>query len=342
MQQVFSMFKLPRLSRLLKSQKKIGRILAKTLTGSAPKRAKPAPRRTGSEARLAEVASFGSNPGRLVMKLVVPKLGSAKPPLVVILHGCRQTAESLDAASGFSILARKRGFLLLYPEQTESNNAQRCFNWFRPSAVARDRGELMSVSQMIEFMCVHHHADRSRIFVVGLSAGAALVSALIATYPERFAGAAMIAGMPFGAARDAMSALRAMRSGVSRAPAEWSDLVRKVSPNAAVWPPISIWQGSADRTVNPVNAASSVTQWLGLAGAGTTAGRAAAKPWGMLTKWAPAGSPQVSFYSLDGFGHGLPIRRGSCRQQAPSDPYVIQAAISAPHELLRIWGLKKG
>ncbi len=149
------MLKFPKLSRYLKSRNKFARLVAKALSTPAPKRTKPRSNRSGRKTILAEVTGFGSNPGRLIMKLYAPGQASANPPLVVVLHGCGQTAESLDAASGFSTLARKRGFILLYPEQTEGNNARRCFNWFRPSAVARDRGELMSVHQMIE------HAWRS-------------------------------------------------------------------------------------------------------------------------------------------------------------------------------------
>ncbi|WP_310384055.1 PHB depolymerase family esterase [Rhizobium sp. 1399] len=336
------MFKFPKLSRLFKSQNKFARVVAKTLSTPAPKRTKPRSNRSRGKTILAEVTGFGSNPGRLIMKLYAPGQASANPPLVVVLHGCGQTAESLDAASGFTTLARKRGFILLYPEQTEGNNARRCFNWFRPSAVARDRGEVMSVHHMIEHACGRHRVDRSRIYIVGLSAGAALVSALVATYPERFAGAAMIAGMPFGAARDAMSALRAMRSGVSKAPGEWGSLVRNVSPTAMLWPPISIWQGSGDRVVNPTNASSSAAQWLDVTGTGESEGKITMKRWGTLTRWKSARSPAVSLYSLDGFGHGLPIR-GAATGKRPnvSDPYVLQAAISAPLELLRIWGLKK-
>ncbi|MBB2687809.1 UNVERIFIED_ORG: poly(hydroxyalkanoate) depolymerase family esterase [Rhizobium etli] len=267
---------------------------------------------------------------------------AAKPPLVVILHGCRQTPEGFDAASGFSALARQCGFVLLYPQQSEGNNPQRCFNWFRPSAVARDRGELMSVRQMIEFACSRHRIDRSRIYIAGLSAGGALTSALVATYPGLFAGAALFAGMPLGAARDAMSALRAMKSGVARSPGDWGDLVRTVSPDQKRWPPISIWHGTDDRVVNASNARASVSQWLAVGGINEDAGRTTLKPWGELTQWKSKHGIQVSFYSLKGFGHGLPVRRSAReRQTARFDPYIVDAGISAPLTLVRTWGLKR-
>jgi poly(hydroxyalkanoate) depolymerase family esterase len=327
-------FKLPSLSRMLKTQKKFRRIAE---TALKPRRARTVVAKT----MLRTITTFGSNPGGLVMKLFVPDPKPAKPALVIILHGCRQTPESFDAATGFSRLARQRGFVLLYPQQRAINNAQGCFNWFRPSSVARDRGELMSVQQMIDHVCKRHAIDRSRIFIAGLSAGGTLAAALAATYPEQLAGVAIVAGMPFGAARDAMAALRAMRTGVGHSPEVWGDLVRSVSPNAKGWPPISIWHGSRDHLVNAVNAQSSVAQWLSVNRIEGSSGKTVLKPWGTLTEWKTDSRVQVSAYSLTGVGHGWPVRRTTKSSAVSGDQYVLEAGISAPLELLRIWGIRK-
>jgi len=74
-----------------------------------------------------------------------------KSPLVVVLHDCRQAPESFDAVNGFTRMAKARGFIVLFPEQTTTDNSQRCFNWFRPSAVAHECGELLSIRQMIKW-----------------------------------------------------------------------------------------------------------------------------------------------------------------------------------------------
>ncbi|WP_042778610.1 extracellular catalytic domain type 1 short-chain-length polyhydroxyalkanoate depolymerase, partial [Sinorhizobium fredii] len=225
-------FRLPKsFSRILKTQKKFRRLVESSLL-RLPEKVGPQQKRRPSAPKpiLTDVTGFGSNPGRLGMKLFVPRRLPAKPALVVILHGCGQTPESLDIASGFSKLAAQRGFLLLYPQQREANNAQRCFNWFRPSAVARDGGEVMSIRQMIDHACRRHRVDRSRVYVAGLSAGGALTAALLAIYPNLFSGVAIFAGMPYGAARDAISAMRAMKSGITRSPADWGNFVRAVSP----------------------------------------------------------------------------------------------------------------
>ncbi|KRB61531.1 polyhydroxybutyrate depolymerase [Rhizobium sp. Root708] len=320
------------LTRLLKTQRKAAHLLEKAWS---PVRRKPSrPERP----TLQTITAFGSNPARLVMKTYVPSTLPNKPALVVVLHGCRQTPESMDGASGFSKLAKDRGFVLLYPEQTHSNNPQRCFNWFRPSEVARDRGELLSIKQMIDHALKRHRADRARVYIVGLSAGGAMTGALVANYPDMFAGAAIVAGMPVGAVRDAMSALRAMKSGASPPAAGWGARIHEISPDRRAWPPISIWQGIADRTVNPANALACVDQWVEASGLERGASRAEKKAWGQLSTWG-AGGRQVSLYSIDGMGHGLPVKESSSARSRSTDPFVLGAGISAPAELMRLWHL---
>ena len=80
---------------------------------------------------LAEVEDFGSNPGGLRMLNYVPKDLPESAPLVVVLHGCTQTAGAYDFGTGWSTLADRHGFAMLYPEQRRTNNPLRCFNWFR-------------------------------------------------------------------------------------------------------------------------------------------------------------------------------------------------------------------
>ncbi|WP_246225590.1 extracellular catalytic domain type 1 short-chain-length polyhydroxyalkanoate depolymerase [Paenirhizobium daejeonense] len=208
-----------------KWQKRLTRA-AEVITPVAP----ASPRLRGPRPHLTEISGFGTNPGHLRMMEYVPPKGQTKPALMVVLHGCLQTAEDFDKGSNWSMLAREGGFVLLYPEQRQSNNPNLCFNWFRPSAVARDRGELMSIRQMIENVCERHGIDRDRIFLQGLSAGGGMASALLATYPDLFAAGQIVAGLPFGSARDAMTALSVMKSGANRTPQEWGTLCARSHP----------------------------------------------------------------------------------------------------------------
>ena len=111
---------------------------------------------------LVEITDFGSNPGDLRMFSFVPDNLQQPPALVVVLHGCGQTAAGYDLGAGWSTLAKHYGFALLMPEQQSSNNANGCFNWFNPEDTTRDSGEACSIRQMIARM-VERSRHRSRI-----------------------------------------------------------------------------------------------------------------------------------------------------------------------------------
>jgi poly(hydroxyalkanoate) depolymerase family esterase len=196
---------------------------------------------------------FGSNPGNLRMLSYVPPGLPKGRPLVVALHGCTQTASVYDNGSGWSNLADRHGFAVLFPEQQRANNPNTCFNWFLASDARRNQGEALSIRQMIECLIQEYGVDRSRIFVVGLSAGGAMAAAMLAAYPDVFAGGAIIAGLPHGAATNVQEAFEAMAGRKSRSAEQWGDLVRAASPHAGPWPRLSVWHGSADAIVNPQN-----------------------------------------------------------------------------------------
>ena len=128
---------------------------------------------------------------------------------MVVLHGCTQTAAGYELGAGWSTLARRYGFALLMPEQTKANNARLCFNWFEPHDIQRGEGEAASIRAMVEQMARAHGIDRKKIFVTGLSAGGAMSAVMLATYPDVFAGGAMIAGLPYGVANNVRQALHA-------------------------------------------------------------------------------------------------------------------------------------
>ena len=210
-----------------------------------------AARRREPAVRSSKSTGFGTNPGALRMFAFVPEQLPRAPALVVVLHGCGQTAAGYDFGTGWSTLAKRYGFALLMPEQQASNNANTCFNWFNPGDVARGRGEAASIRQMIARMVADHKIDPRRIYITGLSAGGAMTSVMLAAYPEVFAGGAIIAGLPFGIASNVREALGGMMQSTSRPADELGDLVRKASKHKGPWPKVSVWHGSADRTVNP-------------------------------------------------------------------------------------------
>jgi len=263
------------------------------------------------------------------------------PALVVVLHGCGQTAAGYDLGAGWSMLAKHYGFALLMPEQQSSNNANGCFNWFNPEDTARGRGEACSISQMIARMVGDHGLDQSRIFVTGLSAGGAMTSVMLATYPELFAGGAIIAGLPFGVASNVREALNGMFQSPSRPAAELGDLVRNASNHQGPWPKLSVWHGSADRTVNPANADEIVKQWLDvhdLPSAPMSEGAVDGYP--RQIWWNADGETIVESYTITDMAHGTPLGIGDNDEHyGAQGAFLIEAGISSSYHIASFFGL---
>ena len=85
-----------------------------------------------------------------------------------------------------------------------------------------------------------------------------MTSVMLATYPEVFAGGAIVAGLPL-ASPTMSQAFNGMFQSPSRPARELGDLVRNASSHKGSWPKLSVWHGSADKTVNPSNASEIVT-----------------------------------------------------------------------------------
>lgn len=290
---------------------------------------------------LVEIGHFGTNPGALKMFAFVPEHLQRAPALVVVLHGCGQTAAGYDLGAGWSTLARRYGFALLMPEQQAANNANTCFNWFNPGDVARGRGEAASIRQMIARMVAEHKIDPRRIYVTGLSAGGAMTSVMLATYPEVFAGGAVIAGLPFGIASNVREALSGMMQSSPRPARELGDLVRKASKHKGPWPKLSVWHGSADRTVHPANADETVKQWLdvhGLPAAPMSTGEVDGYPRDVW--WNEEGETVVESYTITDMAHGTPLgSAGSDESYGAAGAFLIEAGISSSYHIANFFGL---
>jgi poly(hydroxyalkanoate) depolymerase family esterase len=328
--------------RLLPTEARLGDLFwpfSKSLERKAP----VARRRPAGDLPLEEVTGFGSNPGGLRMFAHIPQDLPPGRPLVLVLHGCQQDAESYDRGAGWASLAEERGFTVVYAQQRETNNPRMCFTWFRPSEVTRDRGELMSIRQMVTHAAEQAASDGERIFVTGLSAGGAMAAAMLANYPELFAGGAIIAGLPFGAARDASRAFEAMAGAPQRSSREWGDLVRAVSPRIARKPAISIWQGTQDDTVSLSNGLALVEQWRDLYRLPKEA-FVEKRLKGRRTRiWPdPEGNPLITFHAIEGMGHGTPVARGEGGGHAISaEPFMLETGFSSTLEIAKEWGLTR-
>jgi poly(hydroxyalkanoate) depolymerase family esterase len=297
--------------------------------------------RGGVRSPLVEVARFGSNPGNLRMFAFVPANLQQPRALVVVLHGCGQTAAGYDLGAGWSTLAKHYGFALLLPEQQITNNANTCFNWFNPEDIAHERGEAGSIRQMIKRMVDAHAIDPRRVFITGLSAGGAMTTVMLATYPEVFAAGAVIAGLPFGVASNVREALTGMRGGRARSGQELGDLVRKASRHKGKWPRLSVWHGSADRTVNPANANEIVKQWLDvhhLPAEPMSEGMVDGYP--REVWWDGDGETLVESYTITDMAHGTPLGTADNDKHYGSEgAFLIEAGISSSYHIAKFFGL---
>src|SRR4249919_461807 len=294
-----------------------------------------------STTRLRENFGFGSNPGNLRMFVYRPASLADNPALVVVLHGCTQTAAGYDLGAGWSTLADRYGFVLLFPEQQRSNNPNGCFNWFQPAHSRRDQGELLSIRQMIEKSIVDHGIDRRRVFITGLSAGGAMTSNMLACYPEVFAGGAIVAGLPYGAATTVQQAFQSMYQSPTRSAHEWGDLVRKASPHRGPWPRISVWHGNDDKTVIPSNALEILKQWTevhGLPMSPSVKTRVDGYP---REVWINgAGDELIEAYTITNMAHGTPLAIGEAEGAcgAPG-PFLLPVGISSSYHIAKFFGI---
>lgn len=294
----------------------------------------------GATDRLSTLAGSGCNPGALNAKFYLPDNLPERAPLVVVLHGCTQSAAGYDHHSGWSQLADEAGFALLYPEQQRANNPNLCFNWFQRADVKRDAGEALSIRQMIEAMVKAHNLDRKRIFVTGLSAGGAMAAAMLASYPDVFAGGAIIAGLAYGSATTVPEAFDRMRGHGSPSDEELRRMLRDASSHRGPWPRISIWQGTSDHTVAASNAKAIVSQWSGVHQLDSAPTYSRIEGANTRQFWTNAnGEVALQVNMIAGMGHGTPIDRNG---YGTPGPYMLDVGISSTQEIARFWKIADG
>jgi len=263
-----------------------------------------------------ETHEFRNDAGSRAYKLYVPAGKSDAPrAMIVMLHGCTQSADDFAAGTQMNRLADEHGFMVVYPEQAAHANPSKCWNWFKPQDQLRGAGEPSLIAGIVREVAQRHGADPRRIFVAGLSAGAAMAVVLGETYPELFAGVGAHSGLPYGSAHDIPSALAAMKGGRSAMPG--LDNV----PGAAGTPrrkavqavPVIVFHGDRDSTVRQKNGAHIVQQARDAHGAqgedadlrvstqsGVTSG---GREFSRTVHADPEGQPRIESWTLHGAGH---------------------------------------
>jgi poly(3-hydroxybutyrate) depolymerase len=148
-----------------------------------------------SQIDLTEVTDFGKNKGNLKMYQYIPEgLNQKEPsPLVIVAHGCTQSADLIANETGWNKLADSLNLILIYPEQKQVNNAAKCYNFYLGFKAKKDKGEVASIKQMIDFTTSSFNIDSSKIFITGFSAGAGISNAMLNAYPTLFKAGALFA-----------------------------------------------------------------------------------------------------------------------------------------------------
>ena len=244
--------------------------VAKSADGVNVETAKPEARFTQAKAveGSARSADGATSPWLLLpaqrnYRLYVPphvslRNGGDTLPLVVMIHGCRETAEEFERGTRMNAIADREGFAVLYPDQATFANIRRCWNWFEPNTAAGN-GECAIILEMIREARKHAKLDPARVYVAGMSSGAAIAGLLAYHHPAMFAAVAVHSGLPPMMPPSASGAISAMKKGVRVN----GDLMAQMYWNThnVLPPPLIVLHGDQDETVTERNATSMVKLW---------------------------------------------------------------------------------
>lgn len=241
-------------------------------------------------------------------------------PLFVMLHGCTQTALDFALGTSMNLLAEQHGFIVVYPQQTINSNQNLCWNWFLSSNQQRESGEPASIVGIIQSMQENTTTwtiDPNRIYVAGISAGAAMAVILGTTYPDVFAAIGVHSGLEYQAAVTVAQAMKAMRRGGPE-PLQKGNAAYAAMNGQSRVVPIIVFHGTADSFVAPVNGDQVIQQWIRtdyLASGMTylldfhqpssiTAGQVPGGYSYVTAVWnAPSGETILAYWKIDSMGH---------------------------------------
>jgi len=286
-----------------------------------------------------QVQGLNPNPGALRFFRHIPSVATRPMPLVVVLHGCTQTAQ-YATDTGWVALADALGVALVIPEQDSANNQNRCFNWFESGDIARASGEAASIAAMVAHVVAAEQIDTSRVFVTGLSAGGAMTAVMLATYPELFAAGAVVAGVPYRCGVGLNDALSCMNNGRTLAASAWGDLVRGAGTHTGPWPRVAVWHGTSDTTVRPANADNLVVQWGNVLGLPAQEDSSEVNGRDTVRTWRSGNTVMMEDHRISMMGHGTPVDPGPGAEQCgTATAYVLDVNVCSARAMARFFGL---
>jgi poly(hydroxyalkanoate) depolymerase family esterase len=196
--------------------------------------------------------SYTNHIGTRRYKLYIPTGHRSEAlPLVVMLHGCTQDADDFAAGTRMNALAEEKQCFVLYPEQAQSANGSKCWNWFNGPDQQREGGEPAIIAGITLDVLETHGLDARRVFIAGLSSGGAMAEIMGRTYPDLYAAVGIHSGLPYASAQDLYSAAVAMKDGGSIPVSERFKSV-----------PTIVFHGDQDTTVHPRNGDQIIAQTI--------------------------------------------------------------------------------
>lgn len=273
-----------------------------------------------AQGQLTSIPNFGSNPGNLSMYIHTPGNMPTEAPLVLVMHGCTQTASSYSNESDWNSLADTYKFYVIHAQQKSANNSSECFNWFENGDINRGYGEAASMKNMTDYMKNNYSIDDGRVFATGFSGGGAMTTVMLATYPDIFSGGAVMSGLPYKVATTSNAAFMAMFGNVDQSPSQLGNSVRNASNHNGPWPKVVSFHGTSDYTVYYMNQNEIMEQWTNVHSTDQSADLVENAFMGnsAVTKshYQDAnGNTQVVTYSINGMGHTIAIDPGSGETQ---------------------------
>lgn len=182
-------------------------------------------------------------------------------PLILMLHGCTQDADDFALGTEMNRYADQYHFIAVYPEQPRSANRGRCWNWFRPEHQSRGSGEPSEIVAIVDQVRQDYTIDETRVYAVGISAGAAMAVILGATYPDVFAAIGVSSGVVYKASKSLLHSLKVLSDGVADPGTQGLAAYDAMGKHRRVMPVI-VFHGTEDSTVAPRNGDQLITQWV--------------------------------------------------------------------------------
>ncbi len=200
--------------------------------------------------------------------------GQTPVPMVMVLHGCRQTEANMINETRFKDVAERDGFIVVYPFITSFDGLRNpnCWGFFLDQHIHQGAGEVEDLHQVALEVEAAFKIDPQRRYVTGLSSGAGMAVVLATAYSEYFAAAGSVAGLPYSETSSSVGFVCG-NPGTFKPVSADVDAMRAEQRRPEEQRPISIMaiHSNNDCTVNPLGSRNIRDSWLRRYGVGQTA-----------------------------------------------------------------------